>query len=143
MLFLILIFNGCFFECPAIKMLVGPSAPPMIEIAFLLFCFIRLFIHLFLTNSDLHFKSFSLFYHSIHYSAISLSNQVSMTMINWPAPGNSCSISSRVFCFTYFYTYTQQAMLLASDTMSAMGLRISSSNSVLSSFWTTSYSVGA
>ena len=44
---------------------------------------------------------------------------------NWPAPGNSCSISSRVFCFTYFCTYTQQATLLASDTMSAMVLRIS------------------
>ena len=57
MLFLILIFNGCFFECPAVKMLVGPSAPPMIEIeiAFLLFCSIRLFIHLFLTNTELSF----------------------------------------------------------------------------------------
>jgi len=37
MLFLILTFNGCFSEGPAIKMLVGPSAPPMIETPFLLF----------------------------------------------------------------------------------------------------------
>lgn len=47
MLFLILSLNGCFFECPAIKTLVGPSVPPMIETPFLLFCSIRLF----LTNS--------------------------------------------------------------------------------------------
>ena len=55
MLFLILSFNGCFFECPAIKTLVGPSAPPIIETPFLLFCFIRLF----LTNPELlnSFKS--------------------------------------------------------------------------------------
>ena len=34
---LIYFIYGCFFECPAIKMLVGSSAPPMIEIGFLLF----------------------------------------------------------------------------------------------------------
>ena len=55
--------------------------------------------------------------------------------------GNSCSISFRVLCFTYFCTYTQQARLLASDTMSAIVLRISSSNSAISSFGTTSYVV--
>ena len=47
------------------------------------------------------------------YSAINLSNQVSMTIINWLAPFHSCSISSRVLCFTYFCTYTQVATLLA------------------------------
>ena len=64
-------------------------------------------------TSDLHFKSFSSFYHSIYYSAINLSNQVSMTIINWLTPFHSCSISSRVLCFTYFCTYTQVATLLA------------------------------
>ena len=58
-----------------------------------------------LANLKLHIKSFSSFYHSLYYSAISLSNQISMTIINWPAPGNSCSISSRVFCFTYLHIH--------------------------------------
>ena len=57
-------------------------------------------------NSSLHIKSFSLFYHSIYYSAINLSNQVSMTIINWLAPFHSCSISSRVlYNFKLFEEY--------------------------------------
>ena len=38
----------------------------------------------------------TLFYHSFYYSAISLSNQVSMTMMNWLAHGHSCNIPSKV-----------------------------------------------
>lgn len=45
--------------------------------------------------------------------------------------------------YRHYMKHTQQATLLASDTMSAMVLRISSSNSAISSFGTTSYSVGA
>ena len=32
--------------------------------------------------------------------------------MNWLTSGNSCSISFRVLCFTYFCTYTQQATLV-------------------------------
>jgi len=42
-------------------------------------------------------------------------------MINWPTSGNSCSISSRVFCFTYFCTYTQQASTLWSNHSGSTG----------------------
>ena len=70
--------------------------------------------------NDLRVKSFSSFYHSFYWSAINLSNQVSIARINLLAPDHSCSISSKVLCFTYFCTYTQQATPLASDTMSAI-----------------------